>query len=220
MIFVVSKFFYFEDLFFNFYSNLLTQKIFVVRDGNKVKINSSNFQFFIKFYKNEFKTTIYLNFKNIDFFRKLKFYFIVLYWFEPFDKFVLLKRSKVIFELLTNVFNFDLFRFYGKNLKKLLTLYRKNLAINDVSTIKNNNNVKNYMYADIFYLCTKNLKNLINLSSDCEMLIQKFIKTQLSLIKTISKIDLLIVIFSILKFLFEKNNLKKYNKINILLKFF
>jgi hypothetical protein len=180
---------------------------------------------YAKFYKNEFKTTTYLRFKNVTKYKKFRFNVVVFIWFLRYYKYFQSRNVKVSFTFLRDLS--DLNFIFSFNFKDLLLKYfiaeKKNRFNRKI-----NNAHKNYIYVEILYHFVKKIKNSkisYNLNSTVQKnATKKFEQTfeRITFICSISSFDAVTIQFSKLDSLkkFDECILKRYNKANIILKFF
>lgn len=100
-----------------------------------------------------YTTNSYLGFKDLGSFRKMRFQSIVLYWYEALMKYVFPKGPKWAFELLANTSESELESIFEFNLSNLLNMHSPDANIVDISSAKNEKTQKDYIYAEILYLC-------------------------------------------------------------------
>ena len=110
---------------------------------------------YAKFFKNEFKTGVYLNYDDISHFHKFYFYHVILNWYFVYNQKCDQKNPKSTFSFFKNL----------KKLKiKLLSIAKKLMMkyslknLNIEKTKKINNTIKNYIYVDILIELIKNIK--------------------------------------------------------------
>jgi hypothetical protein len=195
----------------------------VVKNSMNAKMTTIDINTHFKHYKNEFKIAIYLEYTDVMKFKKFRFSVIILKWYLCYHKYCQAKNIKISFALLKDLS--DLSSAFFKFIKDLLNYYfivESKIRDNRKDNIQN----RNYIYVDILY----NLANLINqarafyvfdstvhknISNRFEKAFDKIIDFKISTFDS-NKIQ-----FSILdsRSEFEKHVLKKYNRVNAVIKF-
>lgn len=205
----------------SFQSILRNIKKFTKKSQN-AKMRNDDIDFYARFFKIEFLTAFYLNYKNIAEFRKFKFSSIVLEWYLYYAESCIVKNSKIAFELLRNLF--DIETVFSEITDELRIRY----SISDVSEKKSNNKTitnQDYRYADLLYDLTQDIEHFSDWSTDFQRhfefsyQFEKFMKKIIFSIK-ISSVNIIKLKYSILDLFAEYNEqfLKKYSRMNALIK--
>ena len=123
-----------------------------------IEIPIKNSENYVKFFKNEFKIGVYLNYDNIFYFCKFCFHHVILNWYFDYNQKCGQKNSKLTFGFFKNLKKLKIELF--STAKKLMTKYLlKNLNIE--KTKKTNNTIKNYIYVNILIKLIKNIEIVI-----------------------------------------------------------
>jgi hypothetical protein len=194
-----------------------------VNDSIDEKMTTLNMNIHFKHYKNEFKITIYLEHTNVMKFKKFKFNVIMLKWYLCYHKYCQSKSVNIFFVFLKNLSNLS--STFFKSTKDLLKIYFI-IELKNRNNRKKNINNRNYIYVDILYNLT-NFKNQIRVFYVFDSFVQKNFSNRFEKIFEkmlnfkISNFDVKKIQFLNLdsRFEFEKHVLKKYNKINVIIKF-
>jgi hypothetical protein len=176
---------------------------------------NNDLDFYIKFYKNESKIATYFDYITIKNFRKLRFHSISLFWYIALHERCKAKKSKTSLSLLRHANN----TMFESNLNELIVKYFMRNEIED-RLIKHANNVhKNHIYAEILWHFAKELKNLFKFIKNEIIYLHDCFEKLFSFDCKLFEFDIVDVIASILNSLFNEIDLKRYFKINALLKF-
>jgi hypothetical protein len=176
---------------------------------------NDDFDFYVKFYKNESKTAAYLDYITIEDFRKLRFHSTSLFWYIALHERCKAKESKTSLSLLRHA-NSTMFE---SNLNELIVKYSMRDEIED-RLIRHANNVhKDHIYAEILWHFAKELKNLLKFIKDEIIYLHDCFEKLLSFDCKLSEFDIADVIASILSSLSDEIDLKRYSRVNALLKF-
>jgi hypothetical protein len=173
-------------------------------------MKNANLKIYVKFYKNESKTTIYLSYKNVNMFKAFRFHSIVLSWYLIYHEFCQFRNVKSILQLIKDVKDEKVIFF--KNHSIFFKLY--SISINNTKKSRRiNNHHRDYIYAIILIQLTKNLEKKRKFDDENQIFnrFKTFVTVKISTVSRIVK-------WSILRSLIEEERLKKYNKINAILK--
>ena len=146
----------------------LWQKIYIIVQSTfkktqktvKTNIETSmkNPKNYVKFFKSEFKTDVYLDYDDISHFRKFCFHYVILNWYFVYNQKCDQKNLKSTFGFFKNLKKLEIKLF--SITEKLMTKYSlKNLNIEKIKKI--NNTIKNYIYVDILIELIKNIEIVI-----------------------------------------------------------
>ncbi len=176
---------------------------------------NNDFDFYIKFYKNESKIATYLDYITIINFHKLRFHSISLFWYIALHERCKAKNSKTSLSFLRHANN----TMFESNLNKFIVKYYMRNEIKN-RLIKHVNNVyKDHIYAEILWHFAKKLKNLFKFIKNEIIYFNDCFEKLLFFYCKLFESDIVNVIASILNSLSNEIDLKKYFKINTLLKF-
>jgi hypothetical protein len=173
-------------------------------------MKNANLRIYVKFYKNESKTTIYLSYKNVKIFKIFQFHLIVFSWYLIYHEFCQFRNVRSILQLIKDVKNEK--TIFSKNQLNLFKVY--SISINNTKKSRRINNYhRDYIYAIILIRLTKNLKKKRKFDDENQILnrFETFVTIKILIVSNIVK-------WSILRFLIKEERLKKYNKINAILK--
>ncbi len=175
-------------------------------------INDSNSH--VKFFRNELKTVAYLEYITVKDFRKLRFHSSSLFWYLTLIEHCKVRDSKISFNILqTNAEQFD------ETLNALIIKYFILNESEDRFAKTINNLHRDHIYVDILVLFDKDLEaSLIYIKKQIFFIIINFEKLLFDECKLFT-FELIEIISFTLDSLSEENSLKKFSRVNAILKF-
>ncbi len=176
---------------------------------------NDNPDFYAKFYKNESKTAAYLDYITIEDFRKLRFHSTSLFWYIALHERCKARESKTSLSILRHA-NSTMFE---SNLNELIVKYPMRDETED-RLIRHANNVhKDHIYAEILWHFARELENLPKFIKDEIIYLHDCFEKLLSFDCKLSEFDIADVIAPTLSSLPDEVDLKRYSRVNALLKF-